>query len=70
MKTGNCWNGRHHTCKGYGKYVVVSESGKRGKPAEYTCDCQCHSKRKNSVERIHHGNIDDLLKDLHEDEGK
>jgi len=46
MKTGNCWHDRHHTCKGYGKYVVVSESGRRSTPERYICDCPCHSKRK------------------------
>jgi hypothetical protein len=38
MRTGNCWNGRHHTCKGSGTH-----SGKTGESVSYQCDCDCHN---------------------------
>ncbi len=37
-KTGNCWNGRHHTCKGWGR----KRTGESGKISIYVCNCSCH----------------------------
>ena len=38
-KTGNCWNGRHHTCNGWGR----KRSGESGRITIYVCSCSCHS---------------------------
>ena len=47
MKTGNCWNARHHTCKGGGVTRSKGEDGKRGDMARYVCDYECHKKKEN-----------------------
>ena len=45
MKTGNCWNARHHTCNGWGLTSQKTEGKKHGKVEHYPCDCECHKER-------------------------
>jgi len=42
MQTGNCMNGRHHTCKGGGVFRARIEGQPVGKLQRYICDCPCH----------------------------
>ena len=42
MKTGNCWNDRHHTCKGGGLTNAKIDEMKKGNAVRYYCDCECH----------------------------
>lgn len=40
--TGNCWNNRHHTCKGHGR---TKNEGTKQVEA-YKCKCECHKEVK------------------------
>jgi len=40
--TGNCINGRHHTCGGRGGVA----KNHQGKDTRYECSCPCHKKDK------------------------
>ncbi len=43
-KTGNCYAGRCHTCKGFG-----IRKGGSGRTTIYLCSCQCHEDKREEI---------------------